>query len=93
MYRSHQPARLFMPAAGTEQRFAKMSSALRQKPNILVTGTPGTGKTSTCEQVAQLTGFKHINVGDWVREKELHSGWDDEFKCFEIDEDKVCQRM
>ena len=61
----------------------------RSKPNILVTGTPGTGKTTTCQQVVEAIGFVHINVGDWVKEQELHSGWDNEHDCYVIDEDKV----
>ena len=47
-----------------------MDGKSRRKPNILVTGTPGTGKTSTCEMLAEATGLKHINVGTWVKEKE-----------------------
>lgn len=62
----------------------------RGRPNVLITGTPGTGKTTTSEMVAQELGFRHINVGEWVREKNLHSGWNAEFDCFDIDEDKVC---
>eukprot|EP00798_Chlamydomonas_sp_ICE-L_P013700 gene13704-19592_t len=65
----------------------------RSRPNILITGTPGTGKTTTCARVAEETGFKHINVGDWVKEKGLHSGWDEEFDCFVLDEDKVCDEL
>lgn len=61
----------------------------RSKPNILITGTPGTGKTTTSEMVAQELGFQHINIGDWVREKSLHSGWNAEFECYDLDEDKV----
>ena len=61
----------------------------RSKPNILITGTPGTGKTTTCQQVVEAIGFTHINIGDWVKEQELHSGWDDEHGCYTIDEDKV----
>jgi adenylate kinase len=61
-------------------------------PNILITGTPGTGKTTTSEQVAAATGLRHINVGDWVKEKELHSGWDAEHQAFIMDEDKVTRR-
>ena len=61
----------------------------RNRPNILITGTPGTGKTSLASEVASLTGFSHINVGDWVREKTLHSGWDEEYQCYTIDDDKV----
>ena len=61
----------------------------RQKPNILVTGTPGTGKTTTCELLAEATGLKHINIGDLVKKEELHTGWDEEYKSYVIDEDKV----
>lgn len=61
----------------------------RKQPNILVTGTPGTGKTTTCQQVTEAIGFTHINVGEWVKQHELHSGWDDEHDCYIIDEDKV----
>ena len=61
----------------------------RKQPNILVTGTPGTGKTTTCQQVIEAIGFTHINVGDWVKQQELHSGWDEEHDCYIIDEDKV----
>lgn len=62
---------------------------LRRGPNILVCGTPGTGKTTTCELVAAATGLQHINVGDLVKKEELHNGWDEEFECWVIDEDKV----
>lgn len=61
----------------------------KRPPNILVTGTPGTGKTTTCEMVAQATGLRHVNVGDWVKEKELHSGFDEEWQAYTVDEDKV----
>ena len=61
----------------------------RKQPNILVTGTPGTGKTTTCQQVIEAIGFTHINVGDLVKQQELHSGWDEEHDCYIIDEDKV----
>ena len=62
---------------------------MRSRPNILVTGTPGTGKTTLCEQVAAATGLRHVNIGDLVKAEQLHSGWDDEFECLVIDEDKV----
>ena len=33
--------------------------------------------------------MKHINIGDLVKKDELHTGWDDEYSCYVIDEDKV----
>ncbi len=61
----------------------------RTRPNILITGTPGTGKTTAAEQVASRCQLRHINVGDWVKEHQLHTGWDDEYQCYILDEDKV----
>ncbi len=62
----------------------------RATPNILVTGTPGTGKTSTCSLLASATGLRHINVGELVKEKSLHDGWDAELDCYVVNDDLVC---
>ncbi|GMP49739.1 hypothetical protein CsSME_00016619 [Camellia sinensis var. sinensis] len=61
----------------------------RKKPNILVTGTPGTGKTTTSSLLAESTQLRHINIGDLVRNNNLHDGWDDHFDCHIINEDLV----
>jgi adenylate kinase len=62
-------------------------------PNVLITGTPGTGKTSTASMIAEKTGLKHVNVGDLIKEKSLHTGRDDEFDAFILDEDKLCDEL
>lgn len=59
----------------------------RQKPNILLTGTPGTGKSCTADLLAEILPFKFINVGKEVREKGFHSGHDTTFDTFVLDED------
>lgn len=64
----------------------------KQRPNVLVTGTPGTGKSTTCEQIAEATGLQYVDIGSIVKSQELHSGWDDEYSCYIIDEDKVTCR-
>ncbi|KAL4592201.1 hypothetical protein LXL04_005188 [Taraxacum kok-saghyz] len=66
---------------------------MRSKPNILVTGTPGTGKTTTSAALAEATNLRHINIGDLVRDKKLHDGWDDELECYVINEDLVCDEL
>ena len=64
-----------------------MSSRL---PSILITGTPGTGKTSLCEAVCELVpGLVHINISDLVKQQELSLEYDEERQCHVIDEDRV----
>lgn len=59
-------------------------------PNILITGTPGTGKTTIASQVAERTELKHVNVTDLVKEHGCHEGMDTEFDTLILDEDKLC---
>lgn len=47
------------------------------------------GKTTTAQQVAEAGGLRYINVGDWVKEQQLHCGFDEEHEAYIIDEDKV----
>jgi hypothetical protein len=61
----------------------------RTLPNIIITGTPGTGKTSHSELLAERTGLKHISINDVVKDRECHEGWDDEYQSWIVDEDKV----
>lgn len=64
-----------------------MSRAL---PNIIITGTPGTGKTTHCEMLAeQCPELKHLSVNQIVKERECHEGWDEEYQSWIVDEDKV----
>ena len=66
-----------------------MVKAMRELPNIVVTGTPGVGKTSHCELLASNTALRHVSVNQVVKDKECHDGWDDERKCWIVDDDKV----
>ncbi|MCJ1260214.1 factor activating pos9 [Lobaria immixta] len=59
------------------------------KPNIIVTGTPGVGKTSHCALLAQNTGLTHMSINQTVKERGCHDGWDEEFQSWIVDEDKL----
>jgi len=59
----------------------------------LVTGTPGTGKTTLCESLASYFNFNHINISELVKQKQLYEGKDEEFDAFILDEDKVCDEL
>ena len=61
----------------------------RKNPNIIITGTPGVGKTTHAEQLARATGFKHISVNQIVKDEGFHEGKDEETGSWIVDEDKV----
>ncbi|KAH6658373.1 AAA domain-containing protein [Truncatella angustata] len=65
----------------------------RTEPNIVVTGTPGVGKTTHCEVLAERTGLRHLSVNQVVKDKGAHEGWDDEFQSWVVDEDKLLDAM
>ena len=58
-------------------------------PNILVTGTPGSGKSTLCDLISSQFGLNNLNVGAVVKQKDLHEGMNDEFDSLTLDEDKV----
>ena len=66
------------------------SAAAAALPNLLVLGTPGCGKTSLCARLSEVSGLRHIDVGALVRERSLHSGWDEQHCAFTLDDDKLC---
>jgi adenylate kinase len=65
----------------------------RKRPNILVTGTPGVGKTVTASLIAEKTGLKHINVGELIAKHKCYDGHDAELDTHILDEDKLLDLM
>ena len=69
----------------------KATSSSRQLPNIVITGTPGTGKSSHAEAFKAACPFEYaiLNVGDIVKERGCHDGWNEEWQSYDVDEDRV----
>ncbi|EIM22073.1 nucleoside-triphosphatase [Wallemia mellicola] len=73
----------------------------RNLPNILITGTPGTGKTTLSQSILeslnrasdQQNQFKHISIGDLVKQKDLHNGYNNEWQCYDVDDDKILDEL
>lgn len=64
--------------------------SFRKLPNIIITGTPGCGKTSHAEEfVAQNPQFQHINVSEYAKANGCIEGYDHERDSSIIDEDKL----
>jgi adenylate kinase len=57
--------------------------------NLLITGTPGTGKSTLSQAVAKLLNFNHIDIPQIVKSEGYHDGWDDEWETFLVDDEKV----
>ncbi|KAL3458034.1 DUF1671-domain-containing protein [Aspergillus heterothallicus] len=58
-------------------------------PNIIVTGTPGVGKTVHCEQLAQDTGLRHLSINQIAKDRGCYDTYDEELKTWVVDEDKL----
>lgn len=60
--------------------------------------TPGTGKTTHATQLLEALqalpsdgdrSWEHVNVGDFVKDRGCHSGYNEEWQSWDVDEDKV----
>ena len=73
----------------------RLRPTMRSKPNIIVTGTPGVGKTSHCTALAsdssasRLSQLQHLSINSVVKEWGCHEGWDEEHKSWIVDEDRL----
>ena len=65
------------------------ASGGRRDVNILITGTPGTGKTLLGRELCERAGMTYINIGDFAKNEQLYEGWDHELQCHILDEDRV----
>ncbi|KAH3661229.1 hypothetical protein OGAPHI_006636 [Ogataea philodendri] len=66
----------------------------RKLPNIIVTGTPGCGKTSHAELLCeQVKGLTHINVSEFAKNNDCIDGYDKERDSAIVDEDKLLDAL
>ncbi|CAD6192205.1 unnamed protein product [Caenorhabditis auriculariae] len=65
----------------------------RSRPNILITGSPGTGKSTLAKEVADKLGFDLIDVSKEVTQNNLHSAYDNEYGCHVLDEEKLLDHI
>lgn len=62
----------------------------RKSPNIIICGTPGTGKSTHASQLREaVPTLKVLSVGDLVKERELHTGWDEKWQSHIVDDDAL----
>jgi adenylate kinase len=64
-----------------------------QKRIIIVTGTPGVGKTVLAKLLAKQTNSLYLDVGDLVKRERLYQRYDRRSKTFIINERRLSRRL
>jgi adenylate kinase len=80
-----------MKSEGTGQRL--VDASCRRRPNILITGTPGVGKTATAALLAERGGMRHLNVAEIIQENKCYDGRDEELDTNFLEEDQLLDIM
>ena len=65
----------------------------RSNPNILVTGTPGVGKSRFSELLRTKLGVKVINIGQFAKDNNFLGDWDEEYQSHELKEDDLLDKL
>ncbi|XP_028029922.1 adenylate kinase isoenzyme 6 homolog [Bombyx mandarina] len=65
----------------------------RTLPNVLVTGTPGVGKSTLCRNLADRTKFAWRDVSNIAQEHNCLDEYDPEYQCPFLNEDKLLDIM
>jgi broad-specificity NMP kinase len=88
------PERLYFPFSLTHHLLT-----MRNLPNIIITGTPGVGKTTTCEQLVSLSSssslglLHHLSINTLAKDRSCHEGFDEDMKTYIVDEDKLLDEV
>src|SRR3989338_4836918 len=56
---------------------------------IIVTGTPGTGKTAVAKRIAKEKGYKYVDVKKIIEENKLKEKYDKKRQTYDVDVKKL----
>lgn len=85
---------LFHVPLGRVQKFSTTTMTRRSAPNIILTGTPGCGKTSHASLlIQQVPELRNFNISDFAKEKGCIDGHDEVRASDIVDEDKLLDAL
>ncbi|EMR08709.1 hypothetical protein PNEG_02887 [Pneumocystis murina B123] len=76
-----------------ESSTSTLSTTSRLRPNILLCGTPGTGKTTHALRLCRLHSLNHFPVGDIVQKNNCHEGKDEFWDAYIVNERKLLKQL
>ncbi len=56
---------------------------------IIISGTPGTGKTKLAKLISKKTNFKHIELNKKIKQNKIYDSYDKKRKCYVVDIKKL----
>lgn len=65
----------------------------RKLPNIIITGTPGVGKSSHASQLAEQTSLINLSINDFAAENNCITGRDSALATVIVDEDLLLDAL
>lgn len=66
-------------------KYKKLSLLICRMKVIVVSGTPGTGKTKVAKELAKKKGHKYIDVNKLIKEHKLYDSYDRKRKTYVVD--------
>ncbi|KAI5814226.1 AAA domain-containing protein [Pyronema omphalodes] len=65
----------------------------RTKPNIVITGTPGVGKSSHSILLSESTGLNLIDINKIVKDNKFTEEYDEALQTWVVDEDRLLDEI
>ena len=60
---------------------------------IIVTGTPGTGKSSFSKLLAKELNYTYLDVNEFIKKNALCESLDEEKECMVVDENELSKKL